>query len=365
VTSISNGKQDQSRLDAVRLAIPRRAFLQTAAAGISAGLVAGCSSGSPSDRGRAGIPDWSAADIPALRGRTVVVTGANGYPENGRSGLGYHDALALARAGADVTIASRSQLRGEHAVRRIRAEAPHAAVRFERLDLADLASIESFAERMRNSHRSLDLLINNAGVMGRLNREVSVNGFERVFATNTLGHFVLTAKLMPLLRKGHTPRIVWVSSLRAGRGVLHFDDLQLQKNYDYAAAYDQSKLANLLVAFEMERRSKAYGWGVTSVASHPGVARTSLIPDGPGLESREGWRFRWLPIFQPARTGALPTLYAATAAEVLPGGYYGPTGIGGLRGPPGVAAIPAAARDTGAAMRLWPLLERLGGTSFS
>jgi NAD(P)-dependent dehydrogenase (short-subunit alcohol dehydrogenase family) len=365
VVSVLYGEEHQSRRDADRLALSRRAFLQTSAVSASIGLFAGCSSGHSNARGTVRIPDWSTADIPSLRGRTVLVTGANGYPENGRSGLGYHDARALARAGADVTIASRSQIRGEKAVRRIRAEAPHASVRFERLDLADLASIRAFAGRMRDTHRSLDLLVNNAGVMGRLNREVSINGFERVFATNTLGHFVLTAELMPLLRKGHMPRIVWLSSLRAGSGVLHLEDLQLQKNYDYAAAYDQSKLANLLLAFEIERRSKTYGWGVTSVASHPGVARTSLIPDGPGLQSREGWRFRWLPIFQPAATGALPTLYAATAAEVQPGSYYGPNGLGELRGPPGVAAVPAAARDTRSAMSLWPLLERLGGTSFS
>ncbi|GGE85406.1 oxidoreductase [Sphingomonas prati] len=363
--SVSSGQEYQSQLEAERPALSRRAFLQTSAVGASVGLVAGCSSGPSNDRGAGRIPDWSAEDIPVLRGRTVLVTGANGYPENGRSGLGYHDALALARAGADVTIASRNQTRGQEAVRRIRAEALHAAVRFERLDLADLASIRAFARQMRNTHRSLDLLVNNAGVMGRLNREVSVNGFERVFATNTLGHFVLTAELMPLLRKGHMSRIVWVSSLRAGSGVLRFDDLQLQKNYDYAAAYDQSKLANLLLAFETERRSRRYGWGVTSVASHPGVARTNLIPNGPGLESPEGWRFQWLPIFQPAATGALPTLYAGTAAGVLPGGYYGPKGIAELRGPPGVAQVPAAARDSRLAQRLWPLLERLGGTSFS
>lgn len=292
------------------------------------------------------------------------MTGANGYPQDDRSGLGYQEALALARAGADVTIASRNQARGEEAVRRIRADAPGSTVRFETLDLADLASVRAFAARMGESGQGLDVLINNAAVMGRLNREVSVDGFERVFATNTLGHFALTALLLPLLRKGREPRIVWVLSLRMS-GALPFDDLQFERTYDYAAAYDNSKLANLLLAFEFERRSKASGWGVSSLASHPGVARTNLIPDGPGLDSREGWRFRWLPfMFQPPAQGALPILYAATSPQAVAGGYYGPKGFLGLRGLPGVATVPAAAQDQMSAATLWASLERLGQVSF-
>nr|WP_274594955.1 oxidoreductase [Aquabacter spiritensis] len=302
--------------------------------------------------------------MPPQAGRRVLVTGGNGHPQDDRSGLGYQDALALARAGADVTIASRNAARGQEAVRAIRAEVPGAAVRFETLDLADQTSVRAFAARMRASGQGLDVLINNAGVMGRARREVSVDGFERVLATNTLGHFTLTALLLPLLKKARDPRIVWVGSLRTS-DALPFDDLQLARSYAYTAAYDNSKLANLMLAIELDRRSTARGWGVSSLAAHPGVARTNLIPDGPGLDSAEGWRFRFLPFFfQPAAQGALPTLYAATDPKAVSGGYYGPTGLLGLRGPPGVAIPPAAARDPRAAERLWAALERLTQVTF-
>lgn len=344
----------------------RRTMLAFTAAGVSAGLVASCSSGrtGPSDTGGATIPDWTTADIPAQRGRRVLITGGNGYPDADRSGLGYQDALALAQSGATVTIASRNAPRGEEAVRRIRAQAPGSAVRFERLDLADLASVRAFSARMMASDQGLDLLINNAGVMGRRDREVSVDGFERVLATNTIGHFALTAQLLPALRRGRDPRIVWVGSMRTS-GALPFEDLQLERDYDYAAAYDHSKLANLLLAFEIDRRSTAEGWGISSLAAHPGVSRTSLIPNGPGLDSAEGFRFRMAPfLFQPAARGALPTLYASTSPQAAPGGYYGPRDFRGLRGLPGLASPPEAAGDQRAAARLWTALEGLTKASF-
>jgi NAD(P)-dependent dehydrogenase (short-subunit alcohol dehydrogenase family) len=290
VGSKPENQDDQPKPGANRPAFSRRAFLQVSAVGVSAGLVGGSAGyiAGWSNRASADIRDWTTADIPSQQGRRVLVTGGNGYPEDGRSGLGYQDALALARAGADETIASRNQARSEEAVRRIRADAPGSSVRFETLDLANLTSVRAFGARMRASGQRLDVLINNAGVMGRANREVSVDGFERVFATNTLGHFALTAELLPLLQKGRDPQIVWVASLRMSEA-LNFDDLQFERAYDYAAAYDNSKLANLMLAFEFERRSKASGWGVASLAAHPGVARTNLIPDGPGLDSgRDG-----------------------------------------------------------------------------
>ncbi|WP_299177394.1 SDR family NAD(P)-dependent oxidoreductase [uncultured Brevundimonas sp.] len=353
----------------------RRTLLAFTGAGLSAGLVAGCSpgrtgpsgqgSGARSDGGDgAPIPDWTTADIPAQRGRRVLVTGGNGFPAADRSGLGYQDALALARAGAAVTIASRNTIRGEEAVRRIRAEAPGSTVRFERLDLADLASVQAFSARMNAADGGLDLLVNNAGVMGRRDREVSVDGFERVLASNTIGHFALTAQLLPALRRGRDPRIVWVGSSRTS-DALPFDDLQLERDYDYAAAYDHSKLANLLLAFETDRRSKAEGWGISSLAAHPGVARTNLIPDGPGLDSPEGFRFRMLPfMFQRAAQGALPTLYASTSPQAAPGAYYGPRDFRGLRGLPGKANPPEAAGDQRAAATLWTALEGLTRVRF-
>ena len=352
--------------------LSRRAFVRygvasVGVAGVGGGIAAVASrpSLSPRQQGLARIPDWTAADIPSLQGRSALVTGGNGYPADDRSGLGFHDALQLARVGADVIIASRKQERGEEAVRRIKAIVPGASVRFEPLDLSDLASVIGFTERMRTSRGSLDILINNAGVMGRKSRDVSADGFERVFATNTIGHFALTARLLPLLREGKSPRVIWVSSSRAFMGAINFADLQLVRDYDYGAAYDNSKLANLLVAFEMQRRSAVEGWGISAIAAHPGIARTYLVPDGPGLDSLEGRNQRYMPfLFQPPAQGALPTLYAATSPLAAAGGYYGPNGFLGLGGLPGWAGIPEKADDLQVAAKLWGTLEQLAGVTF-
>lgn len=303
--------------------------------------------------------------MPDLSGRSAIVTGANGYPHEGRSGLGYHQALGLVRAGASVIIASRNQERGLEAVRRMRAEVQGGAVNFEILDLADLASVRGFSARMVAAGQPLDLLVNNAGVMSRLHREESVDGFERVFATNALGSFALTAQLLPLLRTARAPRVVWMSSARGHMGSINFDDLQKERDFEYGAAYNDSKLANLLIAFECERRSIASHWGVSSIAAHPGIARTNLIPDGPGLESAEGFRFRNFGAIMPdASQGALPILYAATAPEAEGGGYYGPGGRFGLGGAVGLSEPPERARNLDVARRLWTTLEQLSATSF-
>ncbi|MFC4731911.1 SDR family oxidoreductase [Salipiger abyssi] len=343
----------------------RRAFLGLTAGGVTIGLIPGCASTGSVRQDAQEIPDWTYENIPSQRGRRVIVTGANGYPQEDRSGLGYHQALGLARAGADVTIASRNRVRGEEAVRQMRTEFPDATVRFETLDLANLESVSSFAARMRASGNRIDLLINNAGVMGRLNREESVDGYERVFATNALGPFALTAQLLPLLRNGRDARVVWTSSLRGHAAELKFDDLQQERVYDYQRAYDDTKLANLLLAFECERRSRASGWGVTSVVAHPGVARTNLVLDGPGPDSMEGWRFRNIRfMWQDPAQGALPALYAGTSLQAEGGAYYGPKGFQHLRGLPGVATPPVASQDEAVAANLWATLERLGRVSF-
>lgn len=345
--------------------ISRRRLLRFSALGgvavaaTAAGLLAGPLAIAEDD-----IPDWTTADIADLSGLRVIVTGGNGYPEGDRSGLGFHCAAALAAAGADVIIASRNETRGAEAVRMVQRSVASAAIRFERVDLADLASVRAFAQRMQQEGRPIDLLVNNAGVMGRRDREVSVDGFERVLATNTIGHFALTGLLLPLLQNADQPRVVWVGSGRTASS-LPFDDLQLERSYEYGAAYDNSKLANLLLAFELDRRARGGGWKGMCVAAHPGVAHTNLIPDGPGMDSAEGWRLRFLPfLFQPPADGALPILYAATASEVTPGSYYGPNGLGGIRGLPGVASVPAPAQDQAAAARLWVALERLTGVSY-
>ncbi|HEY0201835.1 MAG TPA: SDR family oxidoreductase [Burkholderiaceae bacterium] len=300
---------------------------------------------------------WTVSDIPSQRGRTAVVTGTGG--------LGFEDALALARAGANVILAGRNPLKGEEAIARIRKDAPAVNVRFEAPDVASLDAIATFAVRLRHAQGCLDLLINNAGVMTPPKRQETSNGFELQFGTNYLGHFALTAQLLPLLRKGNQPRVISLSSIAARQGVIHFDDLQVEHGYRPMVAYSQSKLACLMFAFELQRRSGLAGWGIQSIAAHPGVSRTDLLPNGAGAESAAGLarRFLWF-LFQPAAQGALPTLFAATSLQAQCGIYYGPDTLGEIRGYPCVAKVPPQALDMSAAARLWIESERLTGVLF-
>ncbi|MET3395820.1 NAD(P)-dependent dehydrogenase (short-subunit alcohol dehydrogenase family) [Variovorax sp. 1140] len=262
---------------------------------------------------------WKASDIPSQHGRTAVVTGTGG--------LGFQDALALARAGANVIIAGRNPSRGAAAVNQIREEVPGADVVFGLLDLASLNSVRSFVQGLRSSRSSLDLLINNAAVMTPPQRQSTVDGFELQFGTNYLGHFALTAQLLPLLRKGNQARVVTLSSIAARNGVIDFDDLQAQRVYKPMRAYSQSKLACLMFALELQRRSDAAGWGIQSIAAHPGISRTDLLPNGAGAWSVAGMlrRFMWF-LFQPAEQGALPTLFGATSPQVRGGPTMARTG---------------------------------------
>lgn len=363
MSSPQDNRPGQSDPDRRRAGPSRRSLLGMTAVGTAVAAIG--IGGHRLWSGSSEIPDWTYKDIPPQNGRRVIVTGANGYPEEDRAGLGYHIALGLARAGADVIIASRNRERGEEAIRRMRADSPGATVRFERLDLADLESVRSFVARMQASGDGLDLLVNNAGTMGTLDRQTSAGGFEKVFATNAIGPFALTAGLLPLLRRGNAPRIVWMCSGRSAFGDLDLDDLQHEQAYDYASAYNDSKQAHLIAALECDRRSRAHGWGVVSVAAHPGVARTSLIQDGPGPDSPEGWRRRNMPfMFQDAAQGALPALYAAASPQAAGGAYYGPKGLMGIRGLPGMASVPDNSRDPQMAAAVWETLERLGGVSF-
>lgn len=310
--------------------------------------------GSPSPR-----PDWSVADMPSQEGRIFLVTG-------GTSGMGFEDARALAAAGAQVVIAARSAERGREAIDRIRTELPDARIRFEALDLADMSSIRALGERLSATLPRLDGLVNNAAIMAPPRRGASKDGMELQFATNYAGHFALTAELLPLLRRSDAPRVVTVSSVAALRGRIDFDDLQSERGYDPYAAYAQSKLACLMFALELQRRSDAEGWGVTSVAAHPGVAVTELIARGPGLDSEFGRNWaRNKENYHSAAQGALPTLYAATAPDARGGAYYGPTGEDERRGPLGFAKVPPAAGDRDAAARLWRLTEELTGARFA
>ncbi len=298
---------------------------------------------------------WTQADIPAQHGRTAIVTGTGG--------LGFEDALALARAGASVVVAGRSAAKGAEAISRIRAAVPTALVRFEQLDLASLDSIAAFAVNISERHEAVDILINNAGVMVPPRREVTADGFELQFGTNYLGHFALTAHLLPVLQEN--ARVVSLSSVAARAGVIDFDDLNSGCSYAAMRAYSQSKLACLMFALELQRRSDAMGWGIQSIASHPGIARTDLLHNGPGRRSAHGLARTLLPfLFQPADRGALPTLYAATAPNAASGAYYGPNGLAEVRGHPTLARVPMQAMDEAVAARLWQVSEELAGVSF-
>ncbi|SEO75865.1 NADP-dependent 3-hydroxy acid dehydrogenase YdfG [Methylobacterium sp. ap11] len=300
---------------------------------------------------------WTLADLPSQAGRTAIVTGTGG--------LGLEDALALAGAGAEVIVAGRNPDKGAAALARIRQAVPEARVAFEALDLASLASVAAFAERMAGSRDRIDLLINNAAVMAPPTRQVSADGHELQFATNHLGHFALAARLLPLLSRAGAPRVVSLSSVAARSGRIAFDDIQAERAYRPMAVYSQSKLACLMFALELQRRSDAGGWGLASLAAHPGIARTDLLPNGAGARSVGGLArsLLWF-LFQPVAQGALPTLYAAAAPAAKAGGYYGPIRLGETRGAPGPARIPAQALDEAAAARLWEMSERLTGVSF-
>src|SRR6266404_1467005 len=296
------------------------------------------------------------AEIPSQLGKTVVVTGATG-------GLGYETALALAKAGAEVILTGRDDRKGQSAIEKISREVPDAKVKYESLDLASLASIADFAQRM-HSRKALDLLINNAGVMALPRRQSTADGFEMQFGTNYLGHFALTARLMPLLRRASGPRVVNVSSLAHRTGFIDFDDLQGARVYSPWKAYGQSKLAMLIFALELQRRSDAAGWNLTSNAAHPGFARTGLFASGPGGLLSLATDFA-APFFgQSAADGARPILFAATSPRAKLGAYYGPGGIGELRGAPAPALIMPQARDVATAARLWDVSEKLACTSF-
>ncbi|MFF9549839.1 MULTISPECIES: SDR family oxidoreductase [Methylobacterium] len=300
---------------------------------------------------------WTHADLPPQAGRLTIVTGTGG--------LGFETGLALARAGGEVVIAGRNATKGEVAVARIRERVPRAKVRFETLDLAELASVAAFAERMCGELNSVDCLINNAGVMTPPTRQVSKDGYELQFATNYLGHFALTAHLLPLLCRARQPRVVTLSSVAARSGRIILEDLQAERAYRPMEVYSQSKLACLLFALELQRRSEAKGWGLASLAAHPGVSRTDLLPNGAGQHSIPGLArtYLWF-LFQPAPQGALPTLYAATSPSATGGAYVGPTRLYETRGAPGPAKLPSLARDADLARSLWKVSERLSGVTF-
>jgi NAD(P)-dependent dehydrogenase (short-subunit alcohol dehydrogenase family) len=305
----------------------------------------------------AGAGKWTTRDIPDQAGRIAVVTGAN-------SGLGLVTARELARAGASVVLACRATAKGDRAVAAIRADVPSADVQVRELDLADLASVREFAAGLAGDRGRLDLLINNAGVMAPP-RKTTKEGFESQFGTNHLGHFALTGRLLATLLCAPAPRVVTLASVMHRIGTITFDDLQGERGYNHWLAYGQSKLANLLFCFELQRRATAADTAVRSVAAHPGYAATNLQFAGPSRFYERGvMAVTNMLVAQSAEMGALPTLYAASAPDLPGGSFIGPDGFMEARGHPQIVTAAGRAYDEDAGRRLWEVSEELTGVHF-
>lgn len=303
---------------------------------------------------------WDLRQLPDQSGRTALVTGAN-------SGLGRVMSRELARAGARVVLACRDTTRGEAAAQAIRAAVPAADVHVRRLDLADLSSIQAFAEEYTEDHSGLDILVNNAGVMAVPYR-TTADGFELQLGTNHLGHFALTGLLLGALLARPAPRVVTVTSTLHRMGHIDFTDLHGERRYRKWHAYGQSKLANLLFTYELQRRAAAAGLPLASMAAHPGYAATNLQATGPRMA---GSRLQERAVAvtnrllaQSDEMGALPILYAASGPELAGGSFVGPGGPLEQRGHPRLVDSSAAAKETETARRLWEVSAELTGVHF-
>jgi NAD(P)-dependent dehydrogenase (short-subunit alcohol dehydrogenase family) len=297
---------------------------------------------------------WTAADVPDQSGRVAIVTGAN-------SGLGYDTAAVLADKGARVVLAVRNLDKGAQAADRIKKASPTATVELQELDLTSLDSVRKAADDLRAAYPRIDLLINNAGVMYVPSRETTKDGFEMQFGTNHLGHFALTGLLLDNILPVEGSRVVTVSSV--GHRILariHFEDPQFERKYNRVEAYGQSKLANLLFTYDLQRRLKTKGAPTVALAAHPGFSDTELMRHLPGVIPD----FVWRPFTQPADMGALPTLRAATDAAAQGGQYYGPDGLGETRGNPKVVASSAQSHNEDIQRRLWTMSEELTGVKY-
>ena len=295
---------------------------------------------------------WTSDDVPGQHGRLAVVTGAN-------TGLGFQTAHVLAARGASVVLAVRDIEKGKHAAARIAATAPGANLTVQPLDLTSLDSIRAAADELRAKHPRIDLLINNAGVMFTP-KQTTRDGYELQFGTNHLGHFALTGLLLEQLLPLPGSRVVTVSSLAHRLGArINFDDLQGERSYRRVAAYSQSKLANLLFTYELQRRLSGAGTTI-AVAAHPGLANTELARNTPAITAF----FYARVMSQPAAMGALPILRAATDPDVLGGQYYGPGGFFAARGYPKLAESSAQSHTPAIQRRLWTVSEELTGVTF-
>ena len=296
------------------------------------------------------ISNWTAENIPDLTGKIAIVTGAN-------SGIGYEMAQALARKKARVILACRNKDKGKLAVQQIDQDYPEASTELMPLDLSDLASIRHFAGEFASHNNRLDILINNAGIMATPFGKTT-DGFELQFGTNHLGHFALTGLLIDLILRTPQARVVTVSSVGHRFVEIDFDNLNGEKGYNRQRTYAQSKLANLLFTYELQRRFEGAGFDTIAVAAHPGWTATNL---------QVHWRIpRMLNPFiaQKPEMGALPTLYAATAPDVRGGDYYGPGGWQELRGYPAKVRSSDNSYDPAVAAKLWTMSEELTGLRY-
>jgi len=294
---------------------------------------------------------WETSDIPPQDKRNIIITGAN-------SGIGFETAIVLADKEATVTLACRNIKRGQKALDEILRLHPRAKLELMVLDLCDLQSIKQFSGEYVSKHDSLDILINNAGVMATP-FDKTIDGFELQFGGNHLGHFALTAQLMNLLRQTQNSRVVVVSSLAHQMGTINFNNLNGENGYWRWPAYAQSKLANLLFAFELQRGLLASKSTTTVTMAHPGYTATNL--QNTSLLARSGNGI----LAQNARCGAQPTLRAATDTQAKSGSYWGPGGFMELRGAPVEVRAVQKARDTHVAKKLWQISESLTGISFT
>ncbi|OYU44750.1 MAG: short-chain dehydrogenase [Burkholderiales bacterium PBB4] len=293
-------------------------------------------------------------DFASQSGRIAIVTGAN-------IGLGYETAMVLAEKGCTVVMACRNLEKAQAAMQELLQQAPDASVTCMPLDLSSLASVRSFAQAFSRSHSQLDLLINNAGIM-MPPYALSEDGFESQWAANYLGHFALTGLLLPLLVKTPHSRVVSLSSLAHNWGQIRLEDPNFTKGYDKREAYGQSKLACLMFAYELQRRLSQAGHGTISVAAHPGVSATNLFQHLPKVVQVFSPLMSF--IFQSAKGGAQPPLYAALGADVVGGDYFGPGSMGQMRGAPVKVGSTRASRDLAVAKALWSLSERQSGVRY-
>jgi NAD(P)-dependent dehydrogenase (short-subunit alcohol dehydrogenase family) len=302
--------------------------------------------------------------VPDLTGKLAVVTGAS-------DGIGLGLAERLARAGTELVLPVRNPAKGQAALSRIQSAVPDAVVTLRDLDLASLDSVRALGEKLTAEGRPINILVNNAGLMWPPARRLTADGLELQFGTNHIGHLALVGRILPLLLAGQA-RVTTMTSSVARNATIDWDDLQSERKYSPSRAYGLSKLANLMFGLELDRRSRAGGWGIVSNVAHPGATLTNLLASGPnmGRTRPAPWQpiftrlARWGVLVQTVETGLLPALYAATSPQAQGGRLYGPDGFGQLSGAPTELKMYKSADNANDAARLWDVSERLAGVEF-